>query len=742
MSTQKDKFLASAQKYIQKGQFERALKDYEQVVTADPKDVKHRQKLAELLVRCNRRDDAIREYETIARYYDENGFNLKSIAVYKQIQRLDPSNIGISVALAQLNEKQGLIGNALSEYKTVYDHFQKSGQVQEAINILEKMKGVDPQNVDIRMKLADTCYNAGNKDRAYDELNSLAMDLRDKGKKEVFERVCQKIQELYPDRKEGVLDILASQVSGGMAEDSLPKLQKLLEAEPGNTRIMALLAEAYRVSGDVEQGKEMLLGILRGNPGDLAAVKGIIECEMEGGSPDGSVALLQQYLPVLMESGCCAEAERYFTRLLDHNPYDIRLLDGLKTLYEATGEQSKLADVLVSINLLSQESSGEAQDEPEEACQDAFPSGGDAPDFPWQDEIDLSFDQDVDPGPAPGIPEAGPVMLSAEELADRSETVAGTEGDVFDIDISFDLSDLQEMADASEGQTAVGEPLQLAQEPSGEDVAPAEMAAPDFLEGLEWGNPADAETSIPADDRAGEDLPCGVQADFHVDMATAATELPSEEDCITLSDELPEAELVLEPETVEGKPVDVADLLSEPVPGLFEDEPCADAEDSPDRGKTGARFKESLDSQVDSADTETRYNLGIAYMEMDLHDEAIGEFRAARIDPDRCLDCITLEGMCYGRKGDFASAERLFVDALSREGLDADRILSLRYELGVLYETAGNRDGALKVFSEIFQTSPGFRDTMEKIARLSNKENGSLDLSDINDADLELDNLA
>ncbi len=734
MSTQKDKFLASAQKYIQKGQFERALKDYEQVVTADPKDVKHRQKLAELMVRCNRREDAIREYETIAKYYDENGFNLKSIAVYKQIQRLDPSNIGISVALAQLNEKQGLIGNALSEYKTVYDHFHKAGQVEEVLNILEKMKGVDPQNVDVRMKLAETCYSAGHKDRAYDEFNGLAMSLRDKGKKEVFERVCQRIQDLFPDRKEGVLDILASQVSGGMAEDSLPKLQKLLEAEPGNTRVMALLAEAYRVSGEAEKGREMLLGILRINPADLDAIKGIIESEMEGGSPEGSVAQLQRYLPALMESGCNADAERYYTRLLDHNPYDIRLLEGLKTLYEATGEQSKLADVLVSINLLSQETSGEAQDEPEEAYPDTLQAEGEAPDFPWQDEIDLSFDHDVESASAQENPEAGPVMLSAEELADRSETTPEAARDVFDIDISFDLSDLQEMADAGEGETEVRGAFQSGQEPPGEDGAAAGMTVPDFLEGLDVGISPGVEIPPPA-------------------------ELPPEEDCITLSEELPEAEIVLEPESGEGTLVEVPDLLPESelvmapepedaapleerVPGLFEVEPCEDAGDSSDQDGMVPRFKESLDSQVDSADTETRYNLGIAYMEMDLYDEAIGEFRVARNDPDRFLDCITLEGMCHGKKGDFASAEKLFIDALSRDGLDTDRILSLRYELGVLYETAGNRDGALKVFGEIFQVSPGFRDTMKKIARLSDKENGSLDLSDINDADLELDKLA
>ena len=83
------------------------------------------------MIRCNRREDAIREYNTIAKFYDENGFYLKSIAVYKQIQRLDPSNIEISLCLATLNEKQGMIGNALSEYKLLYDHYQKNGQTAE-----------------------------------------------------------------------------------------------------------------------------------------------------------------------------------------------------------------------------------------------------------------------------------------------------------------------------------------------------------------------------------------------------------------------------------------------------------------------------------------------------------------------------------------------------------------------------------------------------------------------------------
>ncbi len=198
MSSQKDKFLASAQKFIQKGQFERALRDYEQVVTADPKDIRHRQKLAELLVRCNRKEDALQEYETIAKYYDENGFYLKSIAVYKQIQRLDPTNIDISLALATLNEKQGMIGNALSEYKMVFDHYEKSEKTAEAIAILRRMQGVDPENAEIRMKLAETEFAAGSVDSAYQEFTRVALTLKNRGNTAAFDKVCRRIKELFP----------------------------------------------------------------------------------------------------------------------------------------------------------------------------------------------------------------------------------------------------------------------------------------------------------------------------------------------------------------------------------------------------------------------------------------------------------------------------------------------------------------------------------------------------------------
>ena len=89
----KDKLLANAQKFISKGQLPKAIGEYRKLVDAFPKDVRNRQKLAELLSRDNKNEDALREYEAVAKHYTETGFYLKSIALFKQMQKIDASRV-------------------------------------------------------------------------------------------------------------------------------------------------------------------------------------------------------------------------------------------------------------------------------------------------------------------------------------------------------------------------------------------------------------------------------------------------------------------------------------------------------------------------------------------------------------------------------------------------------------------------------------------------------------------------
>ena len=149
----KDKLLANAQKFISKGQLPKAIDEYRKLVAAFPKDVRNRQKLAELLSRDNKKEDALTEYEVVANHYTETGFYLKAIALFKQMQKIDASRVYIYHRLAELNEKQGLVGNALTEYRNLISFYEKNQMYLEAIEVLEKMLELDPENSTLPLKL-------------------------------------------------------------------------------------------------------------------------------------------------------------------------------------------------------------------------------------------------------------------------------------------------------------------------------------------------------------------------------------------------------------------------------------------------------------------------------------------------------------------------------------------------------------------------------------------------------------
>lgn len=140
-----------------------------------------------------------------------------------------------------------------------------------------------------------------------------------------------------------------------------------------------------------------------------------------------------------------------------------------------------------------------------------------------------------------------------------------------------------------------------------------------------------------------------------------------------------------------------------------------------------SEFKKGLDKQVDREDTETHYNLGIAYKEMGLYSDAIAEFETASADPRRRMDCITLQGICYREKGDFAQAEEVLKKGATVRGLSDAEKTSLSYELGLLYEMTGKAGDAVRSYVETYRLAPGFRDTLEKINLL--REESGVDLS-------------
>jgi tetratricopeptide (TPR) repeat protein len=135
-------------------------------------------------------------------------------------------------------------------------------------------------------------------------------------------------------------------------------------------------------------------------------------------------------------------------------------------------------------------------------------------------------------------------------------------------------------------------------------------------------------------------------------------------------------------------------------------------------------FRSELGETKEDEDIETHYNLGIAYREMGLLEEAISEFQKVASSADKgpafryAMQCSTLLGLAFMEKGQPAIAAIWYERALKTPGLDQESILALRYDLGVAQELAGDKHAAYSSFSQVYAMNIDYRDVSERIALL------------------------
>ncbi|HEY8716719.1 MAG TPA: tetratricopeptide repeat protein [Candidatus Acidoferrum sp.] len=127
---------------------------------------------------------------------------------------------------------------------------------------------------------------------------------------------------------------------------------------------------------------------------------------------------------------------------------------------------------------------------------------------------------------------------------------------------------------------------------------------------------------------------------------------------------------------------------------------------------------------AEDEDLETHYNLGTAFREMGLLEEAISEFQKVAKANERgrpfryAMQCCTLLGLAFMEKGQPDIAAIWYERALLTPGVDPESILALRYDLGIAQESAGEPEAALKSFSKVYAMNIDYRDVAERIAAL------------------------
>jgi pilus assembly protein FimV len=130
------------------------------------------------------------------------------------------------------------------------------------------------------------------------------------------------------------------------------------------------------------------------------------------------------------------------------------------------------------------------------------------------------------------------------------------------------------------------------------------------------------------------------------------------------------------------------------------------------------------DSANTQEDPETHYNLGVAFREMGLLDEAIGELQKVCQAVDRghnfpqLMQTYTWLAQCFLDKGVAQAAIRWYERALKLPNIDEETRTALNYELASSYEAAGDKAKALSYFMEVYGSNIDYRDVSERIKAL------------------------
>jgi pilus assembly protein FimV len=162
------------------------------------------------------------------------------------------------------------------------------------------------------------------------------------------------------------------------------------------------------------------------------------------------------------------------------------------------------------------------------------------------------------------------------------------------------------------------------------------------------------------------------------------------------------------------------------VPGAPKAAPKFDSGPGVDLAGMFGELKHELEEDAATADEdpETHYNLGVAFREMGLLDEAIGELQKVCQAVERgrpfplIMQTYTWLAQCFLDKGVPEAAIRWYERALKLSDLDQDTRIALHYELASAYETAADKPAALNHYMEVYGSNIDYRDVSERIKAL------------------------
>jgi len=751
----KAKAIEKALKFIQKGQYDKAIQEYLGILKDDPNDVRILTKIGDLYQKSGKKDEAIKYYIKAADEYRKKGFETKAAAAYKQALELDPKRIDLHYKLAEFYANTGLIKDALRHYKNVVKLYELEGRLDKAVDILEKMVKLDPEDYTIKAKYVEALLAAGKTNQAEVRIPSVIEGFKLHHKLVDLAAFYEKLLNYKPGDVEILTDLADIYIQIGNPRKAINKLKQIYEAGKFTDKHFLLLARAYEMLGkkekalhilkealnefrkDREKGRVIAERILELNPDDedaksflgikeekaeeLEVLVGeeemlgeeeeeeaiVAEVETSGNEhffttnfdqTQPQVSGLMRRADVFLQNGLADKAIESLEEAIKMDPHNIDARAKLIEIYKRVNPKGAVPHLIALAEI--SDSLGDvisAREYAEEALR-IDPSNKLAQEkveqYSWGGEEEESLDMVI---PADDSEILGETEIGLDEEVVKSGP-AGEEK--IPSSVLEDLSDAEFFADQGLLEEAINIYEKVLKEhPELEEVREKYEKLKKNMEEKAVTDKAETVT----------------QSESSVVTGTGNPGTTASEEVIEDAEVIEDVEEV--GEIGEEEKIDLRELIGEKLP----EEKGGAGFDVPSLEDTIKAFKEGVKKELGDADSSAHYDLGIAYKEMGLYDDAIEEFRIAAKDPERFVEAATMIGLCYRDKGDLDEAMKWFLKALKSPDLSEEAYLELNYELGKIFEAKGDLKRAVYFYKNVLEKNKKYRDIIERIKAIKEK---------------------
>lgn len=267
MAIHREKILESAQKYIEKRKYDKAIDELRRVVAADPNDARTLHKIGELQLKLGLVVEAIDTFDAVGKLYTTGGFAQKAVAVYRQILDIIASQAPqvedrfghVAPRLADLYAELGLKTEALSVLEAVGKRFEARGRQADALEVFRRIAQIDTTSALSQLRLAEGLSRVRDVEGAVAAFRMASAILREADRRDDAIQVLERLlfHAPIPEDARVCAELYIARNRSNDVTQALAKLQICFQANPNDIDTLGLIARSFDMIGQSAKSIEV-----------------------------------------------------------------------------------------------------------------------------------------------------------------------------------------------------------------------------------------------------------------------------------------------------------------------------------------------------------------------------------------------------------------------------------------------------------------------------------------------------